>query len=171
LINIEKGLSEALSGRMPQLKYGSVRYHIGDYAELLPKLLPKEDNKELGLFYVDPNTGIPDFDAVSYVSRMRPRMEVLMYLSATNLKRNHELSKKLSDFIVSMGKKKWLVRRPIRNDPHQWTFILGSNSKLFGTYKRIEFYRLNSKDAQAFFPKLNLSMKQRIQQSQLRLFD
>ena len=103
---------------------------------------------------------------------MRPRMEVLMYLSATNLKREHDITPQLlSDRIAGIGKSHWIVRRPITGDSHQWTFLLGSNTDLFTDYRRIDFYHLNSKEAQSFFPKLNFTVKQRFERLQRRLFD
>ena len=172
LIEKEPGNVALLRGHLPKLGCGKASIHPGEYGPIIRKLLSSKDQTQLGLLYVDPSTGIPDFDTVAYVSRMRPRMEVLMYLSATNLKRNHGITAQLlSDHIAEIDKTQWLVRRPVSSDRHQWTFILGSRTNLFKDYGRIEFYPLDSDEAQAFFPKLNLSAKQRMEQFQPRLFD
>jgi hypothetical protein len=48
--------------------------------------------------------------------------------------------------------------------------LLGSAWDKFKNYKQIEFMRLDSEEAQSFFPKLNLSAKQRMAEKQPPLF-
>ena len=85
-------------------------------------------------------------------------MEILLNLSATNLKRNHGIAdKKLSDCIKLLNKKHWLVRKPIRKDKHQWTFLMGSNDPRIKPYTAIRFHRLDSEEGQKIFNILNFT--------------
>lgn len=127
---------------------------------------------ELGIVYVDPSGDLPDFKSLAHISQMRPRMELLLYLSATNVKRQFQQTQKfLSDFLSETGKQHWLIRKPVKGDTHQWTFLLGSNSDLSKPYRNIQsyFYLLNSVEGKLVFEKMNLSQEQRFEQKQPRL--
>ncbi|OQX61733.1 MAG: hypothetical protein B5M51_07320 [Anaerolinea sp. 4484_236] len=147
-----------------------VAFHLGKYEDLLPPLLPTVNSKELGLLFVDHSGDIPSFETINHVSQMRPRMEILIYIPARNIKRlYHRTNKSLADYMQEVSKKYWLIRKPVRWDNLEWTFLLGSNTDIFKNYKKIDFYRLDSSEAHAFFPKLNLTSKQRMEKVQPKL--
>jgi len=149
---------------------GCFKTHLGGYANVLPSILKTVNSRELGLLFVDHSGNLPDFDAISDIIRMRPKMEILLYLSARNIKRIHHLkNKSLLDYMQQVGKTNWLIRKPVKWDNLEWTFLLGSNSDIFKDYKKIDFYRLDSSEAQHFFPKLNLTSKERMEKIQPRL--
>lgn len=147
---------------------GNVDFHFGKYENIIPELLPSVNEVELGLVFVDPSGNLPDFETLGYIARMRPRMEILVYIPTTNVKRQR--GKLLSDYMKEMKKEYWLVRKPFSWDKHKWTFLLGcSHPTIFKGYKGIDFVRLDSPEAEGFFPKLNLSAKQRMKQIQPEL--
>ena len=147
-----------------------VKFHPGKYEEMLPKIFPTKKPKDLGLLFIDHSGDLPDFEAIKYLSKMRPRMEILIYLPARTIKRlYHITNKSLLDYMGEMGKKNWLIRKPVKWDNMEWTFLLGSNTNIFKDYKDIDFYRLTSQEAQLFFPKLNLTSKQRMAKVQPKL--
>lgn len=145
-----------------------IKFHLGNYENKVPELLPTPNDLELGLVFVDPSGNLPDFETVSYISRMRPRMEILIYIPTTNVKR--QKGKLLSDYMVEMGKKYWFVRKPLAWDKFKWTFLLGtSHPTIFKDYKGIDFVRIESPEAQEFFPKLNLTAEARMRKIQPEL--
>jgi three-Cys-motif partner protein len=157
----------------PMCKRESVYFYLGEYQNVIPQLLKTKKDYELGLVYIDPTGDMPDFGTLAYISDMRPKMEILLNLSATNVKRQYQYTQKfLADFLSEAHKQNWLIRRPFRGDNHQWTLLLGSNADFFKPYKSIRnlFYLLNSPEGQAVFEKMNLSQEQRIKHKQPRLF-
>ena len=151
----------------------SVHFHPGNYEDVVLNLLKSRKPYELGLVYVDPTGKLPDFKALGFISDMRPKMEILLNLSATNVKRRYSHTQKfLADFLSETHKQNWLIRKPFRGDSHQWTLLLGSNSDLFKPHKSIQnyFYLLNSPEGQYVFERMNLNQEQRTKQYQPPLF-
>jgi three-Cys-motif partner protein len=144
--------------------------HNDKYEQVIPKLFHSCDAKELGLVFIDPSGNKPNLETLKYITQMRPKMELLLYLTATNIKREFGYTNKyLSDYMREIGKEHWLIKKPIKGDKFQWTFLLGSNSDIFKDYKKIDFMRLDSAEAQSFFPILELTAKQRQDLLQPRL--
>ena len=170
--NIDELKKAVLSHPVGLLNQKNIHFHPEDYEKTVPHLFMSKKEYELGLVYVDPSGDLPDFKSLAHISNMRPRMEILLYLSATNIKRQFQQTQKfLADFLSETSKQHWLIRKPIKGDSHQWTFLLGSNSDLFKPYGSIRsyFYLLNSPEGQQVFEKMNLSQDQRMEQKQPRL--
>jgi three-Cys-motif partner protein len=151
-----------------QWKTPNISYHLGEYQNEVPKLLPYVSN-EFGLVFIDPSGNIPDFKILNYIATMRPKMEILIYISPTIVKRIFQYTgKRLSDYINIIGKEHWLVRRSFDWDKFNWTFLLGSNSDIFRDYKRIRFFRIESKIGQQIIEKFNYTEKEQVESKQLK---
>ncbi|OQY29878.1 MAG: hypothetical protein DRI56_12335 [Chloroflexota bacterium] len=147
-----------------------IHFHNNTYQIEIPILLSEKNDKEFGLVFVDPSGELPDFDCLRYIAKMRPRMEILIYLSSTNVKRTIQYTgKRLSDYIGNIEKSHWLIRKAISWDQFKWTFLLGSNASLFKDYKSINFYQLESQDGQTILEKLDFTKKERVEAKQYKM--
>jgi three-Cys-motif partner protein len=148
-----------------------VHFHHGDYEQKIRELFPRVDKKEFGLVFVDHSGNLPDFETLQYVAEVRPKMEILIYLASTNVKRlHHHTNKFLADYMSQIGKDHWLISTPVSWDQFKWVFLLASNTDIFKDYKSIDFYRLDSKRGKELFIRVNLTEQQRVEAVQPPLF-
>lgn len=135
-----------------------INYYESNYEDEVPRII-KNKSKEFGLIYVDPTGQLPSLDTLRYIAENRPLMEILIYISATNIKRQqHYIEIELIDFTKQVKKESWLIRSPQKSDKFQFTFLMGSNAKkLFREYKQISFYPIDSKNGKDIVNRLNLT--------------
>jgi len=153
----------------PNRKHG---FHLSEYEQAIPNLFSAKNLTELGLVFVDTSGDLPNFESLRYIAEMRPRMEILIYVSSTNVKRLHQYTDmRLKDYMDRVGKTYWLFRKPISWDKHKWTFLLGSNTNLFQDYKKIDVFRLDTKTGEEEFYKVNLTKEQQQERVQPSLFE
>ncbi|MCJ7433852.1 MAG: hypothetical protein MUO77_10230 [Anaerolineales bacterium] len=86
-------------------KQGNIHFYNDEYEIVIPQLFKSKEDFELGLIYVDPSEDLPDIKTLTLISNMRPRMKILLYLSATNIKRQFQQTQKfLADFLKETSK-------------------------------------------------------------------
>lgn len=146
-----------------ETRNGQVYYHRGAYESVIPRLLDEGSPKEFGLAFVDPSGTAPDLTALTEISARRPKLEILIYVSASNLKRGQPATGiQIGNYIDGINKSHWLVRKPDVDDKHQWTFLLGTNgASVFKSYPGIRLYDVGSRAGGEVLEKLNLTRKQR----------
>lgn len=137
---------------------------LGDHNETLPKLLPRIPKNAYGLIYADPTGKIPPFELLSKFSRYSKLIDILIYVSSANIKREYfapkcECNKRLSQFMAMISKQNWIVRQP--QAKHQWTFLIGSNWDSFPVFEKLGFHRTTSIEGQAIMHRLDTTNKER----------
>lgn len=135
----------------------------GDHETILRQYVTSKAPATYGLLYHDPSGSVPNFDLLADVSSypVLQYMEIMIYLSATNIKRVRRYEqvtgrdaqvKLLTDYIRSIQKSTWIIRKP--QGRHQWTFALGSNWKRFPAWENLGFYRVDSPAGQDILRRL-----------------
>lgn len=118
------------------------------------------DAKQIGLLYVDPN-GLFDLDAIQMFARKMIRMEILLSISATSIKRVNgspllENRYRLKD-LLSL-KNYAHIRKPYGND--QWTFLLLSNTPIVKEYKSIDLRSVDSPEGAEYLEIMDNTRKE-----------
>jgi len=108
----------------------------------------------LGLIYSDPSNHEVPFEALSRFCQAYPKVEVLIHVAATAIKRVHAKDDPdLRSRLGQLNKNYWLVRAP--DGPWQWTFLLGTNWDGFKDYQAINFHRMDSTKGREIIDRLN----------------
>lgn len=101
---------------------------LADHNDYMASFCVPRYRGEFGLFYTDP-TGIDDlpFETLARLSHYWGKADILMALSAANLKRVGVAHgrPRLIDYLRSIKKRRWVIREP--RGKHQWTFLYGTN--------------------------------------------
>lgn len=112
-----------------------VHFHHGDYQKVVNDLFPETNRNMFGLVFVDPSGDLPDIETLRLVAKRRPKMEILMYISATNIKKAVSIHGQTSFRFYDRNWEGTLV--------DSQTYSLGHTSVDFSTRKQFQtFYRL-----------------------------
>ena len=155
--------------------------HQVDYAHPnygLPALLKDWGVQEYryGLLYVDPSGDLPDFDILAQAARALPRVEILIHISATVIKRRsraHNIPERLMDLLNKIPKGQWLIRDTLPGDNFQWTFLMGTSAHdrhgepLFRGLKGERFFHLDTPEGQRVLERLTYTKAERQRRGQL----
>jgi hypothetical protein len=153
-LNISKSMERVDSGVI------IINFHNERYQNVLSNLT-SSNTGEYGMLYIDTSGDLPELEHLAKFSEMRPKMEILIYISPTNVKRSAQFTNiELVDYVNKIDKNNWLIRKPQDGDHHQWTFLLGTNSKgLFKDYKSVNMFDIKGKTGQQILTRLNLTNK------------
>jgi len=141
----------------------TIYVHAGDNAQVLPGLLGTLRGEwNYGTIYADPND-LPPFDLLAEASNNpnAQRIDMLVYLSATNYKRVRKVWGRdyLTDALAKINKKVWLVSAPVGRS--QWAFLFGTNYDKYSDYRAIQFYRVDSPEGAAVLERLTYTTDER----------
>lgn len=116
-----------------------------------------------GIIYHDPSGTVPDFDLLAELSKKPAfqRIDFVVYLSATNIKRVRRFEqvtgrdakvKLLTDYLKAINKSTWIIRKPMGR--HQWTFAIGSNWVNFPAWEKRGFYKIDTPEGKSMLERL-----------------
>jgi hypothetical protein len=146
----------------------------GDHADILPSYIhacPADINQRTayGSLFVDPTGCEPPWDLLIEFSRAFRYVDIMIYMSATNLKRIRRARAKrdncqqpdLHDRLRAIDKKYWLIRE--YQGAHQWTFLIGTNWVKYPDWKPGGFYAITSPEGQRVLNETNYTAQERAQ--------
>lgn len=119
-------------------------------------------SNSLGLLYIDPNN-TPDIPMLKECSTLMQSIDFLIRFNSTAGKRIINDKIRITSILDSVDKKFWLIRRPMKGDRWQWTFLFGTNFPDLKEWKNEGFFLTNSdkgKDLINHFEYTNSEKKQ-----------
>lgn len=157
----------------------------GDHNEVLPYYisnpLVKDKSGRLrgvyGSLFSDGNGTLPPWELLTQFSQAYPKIDLIIYLAATTVKRARTSAKAqrdidlpyLNERIESIGKKNWIVRES--QDKHGWTFLIGTNWDAYPDFqkRKLPFWRMASKEGQDILNRITYTHAEREHEGQLSL--
>jgi hypothetical protein len=144
--------------RVFQSSYGQRFYRVfaQPYTQAWPAILaqlqgwqrpPPETRHVFGAIYSDENGTVPPFPLLAEAAVAFPKMDLIIYVSAANIKRilkagARGVDGRLDEMMARIRKSYWLIREP--KAKHQWTFLIGTNMKQFPEFAKQGIYHLTS---------------------------
>jgi hypothetical protein len=143
------------------------------WPKIVRTILRRQEGRVYGLIYSDENGSEPPFALLREAAERLERVDLISHVSATNLKRligaryrGNEV--RLSEQMLRLGKRFWLIREPRRQ--HQWTFLLGTNWDNFPEYTKAGFFDSTSARGRNIICWLSYSERERLNNEQYPLF-
>jgi len=141
-------------------------YYPNNHNDIMENIISRHLKKpSYGLMFYDPNSpGITNgnwqsLDSIADAYTKYPalgKVDLMMYLSGTAVKRaNSSTQKKLWDWLATINKKYWVIRKP--KGTWQWTFILGTNWDSYPSIKSIGFHPSNTPEGSNYFDTINFT--------------
>jgi len=148
--------------------HGNICICNQQYEYVLPQICQEYNDKQFGVLYIDNTNCMADLETLKTVVPLRPKIDILMYLSATNIKRTP--GETLDDYIEALGKEHWLIRKSYYGDKHYFTFLFGYNGpkSLLDKYQTIGLYHIKNDIGRGIYDKMrwtNAERKERLQKT------
>lgn len=169
-IEMNPVIAETLRERIGESKHVSL--YIEDNSPALTRIISQMPRNRYGLIYFDPN-GPPNFGLLSRISRMPEcrKIDFLVRYSGTAVKRVRQYTGYgLLDALHTIGKSVWLGKELDDGDPHQWTFLFGTNYEDQREWRNAGFIRLDSPRGMILLERLHYTNAQLETQRQPTLF-
>ena len=163
-ISYEAKVFENDQQRFDSLKANLSKYRIapifGDSGQSIGDFLPAYPNRKIyGMLYCDPamdEAGFDlSFDIATKFSTSYPTIDIIMYISANNIKRisGAKGTPSLIDRLAPINKNSWVIRT--LRDKFQYTFIIGTNYIKPFVWGNKGFFDVNSAEGQRIITKAN----------------
>lgn len=143
-------------------KSSQVRLYLSDSKNIYRNFLITKNSKQYGLLYLDPDMSEDGFDLSFEIAEKfsiyYPRLDILFYISANNIKRIRSAkgTQTLIQRLAPIKKSDWIIRT--LRDKFQYTFLIGTNYPKPFCWKKRGFYDVKSKEGQAILEKANYTI-------------